>query len=277
MGSVEIKKELVDQEAKLSIKQQCILLCLARSSYYYQSKGESPQNEEIMKLMDRHIQEEPTAGVLTMQSMLKDKGIKSGYERVRRLMKVACIKAIYPRRHLTVRGKTEYLYPYLLRNLEICRVNQVWEIDITYIPMAHGHMYLTAIIDVYSRYIVGWNVSNTLAAEAVLEVVKQSVRDHGKPEILNSDQGSQFTCLLYVEYLKSAGIQISMDGKGRAIDNIYIERFWRTIKYHHIYLNPAGDGQELYQGIERWLARYHTRDHQGIKRQKPADLFKQAA
>lgn len=277
MGSVEIKKQLIDKEGELPIVQQCVLLCIARSSYYYQAKGESPLNEQIMRMMDRHIQEEPTAGVLTMQSMLKDNGIKVGYERVRRLMKVACIKAIYPRRHLTLRGKTKYLYPYLLRDLNICRVNQVWEIDITYIPMSQGHMYLTAIIDVYSRYIVGWNISNTLAAETVLEVVQQAVKDHGKPEILNSDQGVQFTCSMYVEYLRTQGIQISMDGKGRALDNIYIERFWRTIKYHYIYLNPAENGQELYLGIKKWLHRYHTRDHQGIMRQKPADLFKMAA
>lgn len=277
MGSIEIKKQLVDSDDKLPVNRQCELLSMAKSTYYYCPKGENPENEEIMKMMDKHIQEEPTAGVLTMQSMLKDNGIKAGYERVRRLMKVACIKAIYPRRHLTVRGKVKYLHPYLLRNLEINRVNQVWEIDITYIPMAKGHMYLTAIIDVYSRYIVGWNISNTLAAESVLDVVKQAMAEHGKPEILNSDQGSQFTCSLYIEYLKAQGIRISMDGKGRALDNIYIERFWRTIKYHHIYLNPADDGQQLYQGIDKWLIRYHSRDHQGIDRQKPEKLFKQAA
>lgn len=277
MGSIEMKKQLINTDEKLPVNKQCELLGIARSTYYYEPKGESPENERIMKMMDVHIQKEPTAGVLTMQSMLRDHEIQAGYERVRRLMKVACIKAIYPRRHLTVRGKVKYLYPYLLRNLDICRVNQVWEIDITYIPMAKGHMYLIAIIDVYSRYIVGWNISNTLAAEAVLEVVKQAVKDHGTPEILNSDQGSQFTCSLYIEYLKAMGIKISMDGKGRALDNIYIERFWRTIKYHHIYLNPAEDGQQLYQGIEKWLIRYHTRDHQGISRQKPEKLFKQAA
>jgi len=143
--------------------------------------------------------------------------------------------------------------------------------------MAKGHMYLTGIIDVSSRYIVGWNLSNTLAAESVLDVVKQAIDQYGEPERLNSDQGAQFTCSLYVEYLKAQGIRISMDGKGRALDNIYIERFWRTIKYHHIYLNPANDGQQLYQGIKKWLVRYHNRDHQGIDRQKPEKLFKQAA
>ena len=277
MGSIEIKKQLIDTDDKLPIKRQCKLLSIAKSTYYYCPRVENPENEAIMRMMDKHIREEPTAGVLTMQSMLRDNGIKAGYERIRRLMKVACIKAIYPRRYLTVRGKVKYMYPYLLRDLDICRPNQVWEIDITYIPMAKGHMYLTGIIDVYSRYIVGWNISNTLAAESVLDVVKQAIDQYGKPEILNSDQGAQFTCSLYVEYLKAQGIRISMDGKGRALDNIYIERFWRTIKYHHIYLNPANDGQQLYQGIKKWLVRYHNRDHQGIDRQKPEKLFKQAA
>ena len=183
----------------------------------------------MMLLMDAHIIEEPTAGMLTMQDMLAEKGYKAGYERVRRLMRKARIRPIYPRRYLTQRGDKRYIYPYLLRGLEITRPNQVWQIDITYVPMASGFMYLTAIIDVYSRFIVGWGISNSLEAQASLEVVQQAVATYGKPEILNSDQGSQFTCQEYVEYLKEEEIQISMDGKGRALDNIYIERFWRTI------------------------------------------------
>lgn len=277
MGSTEMKKQLIDQEDKLSIRQQCEFLGISRSSLYYQAKGESPENQKIMRLMDEHILEEPTAGVLTMQSMLKDLGIKAGYERVRRLMRKACIRAIYPRRHLTVLGQVKYVHPYLLRELDIIRSNQVWAIDITYIPMANGHLYLTAIIDVFSRYIVGWDISNTLAAEASLRVVGQAIADHGKPEILNSDQGSQFTCQEYVDYLKENDIKISMDGKGRALDNIYIERFWRTIKYQYIYLNPADDGLVLRRGIKKWLRRYHNRDHQGIDRVKPAVKYQQAA
>ena len=138
-------------------------------------------------------------------------------------------------------------------------------------------MYLTAVIDVYSRYIVGWGISNTLDAQASLNVVKQAIAEHGKPQILNSDQGSQFTCKDYVEYLKDNQIKISMDGKGRAIDNIYIERFWRTIKYQHIYLFPAEDGTQLYRGIEKWLVRYHNRKHQGIGRIKPINRYKSVA
>lgn len=230
-----------------------------------------------MEKMDQHIFEEPTAGVLTMQSMLIDHGISAGYERVRRLMRLANIRPIYPRRHLTVLKEKQYIHPYLLQNVRISEVNQVWEIDITYIPMKKGFMYLTAVIDVYSRYIVGWGLSNSLDASASLDVVKQAIAMHGKPQILNSDQGSQFTCKGYIEYLQTEKIKISMDGKGRALDNIYIERFWRTIKYQYVYLNPCESGLELYAGIRNWLDRYHLRAHQGINRKKPVELFKMCA
>ena len=270
-------KLLVNPQSQLSLRKQCHLLDLSRSTYYYQPKGESDENLTIMKLMDKHIMEEPTAGVLTMQSMLKDKQIIVSYERVRRLMRKANIKAIYPRRHLTVLGEKKYIHPYLLKDLNINKPNQVWEIDITYIPMRNGFMYLTAIIDVYSRYIVSWGLSNTLDAESSLQVVKDAVKAHGIPEILNSDQGSQFTCKEYINYLKDNHIRISMDSKGRALDNIYIERFWRTIKYQHIFLNPANNGLDLYIGIKNWLNRYHNRDHQGIERKKPKNIFHNAA
>lgn len=273
-----MKKKLILKEPyqKLSIRKQCELLNISRSTLYYKPIGEKPENLKMMNFMDKHILVEPTAGVLTMQSMLLEKDIKAGYERVRRLMRKASIRPIYPRRHLTVLGEKKYIHPYLLKNLKIDRANQVWEIDITYVPMAKGFMYLTAVIDVYSRAIMSWGISNTLDAQASIEVVKDAIEMHGKPEILNSDQGSQFTCLEYVELLKKEKIQISMDGKGRALDNIYIERFWRTIKYQHIYLNPADDGISLYKGIKKWMERYHNRNHQGIN-QKPIEKYKNAA
>jgi len=266
-------KLLIDNRSSLSLRKQCTLLNLPRSSYYYTPKGESQENLMIMELMDKHILEEPTAGVLTMQSVLKDQSISASYERVRRLMRKANIRPIYPRRHLTSLGKNKYIHPYLLKDLEINKPNQVWEIDITYVPMQYGFMYLTAIIDVYSRFIVGWGLSNSLDAQSSLQVVREAVETHGKPEILNSDQGVQFTCKEYIDYLKDQSITISMDGKGRALDNIYIERFWRTIKYQHIYLNPVN----LYIGIKKWMNRYHNRDHQGIERKKPINIFHYAA
>jgi putative transposase len=141
------------------------------------------------------------------------------------------LMAIYPKRNLSKLGMKKYIHPYMLNDLEINHPNQVWAIDITYVPMKKGFLYLTAIIDIYSRYVVGWGISNTLEAEATLSVLKQAINEHGKPEIINSDQGSQFTCEAWIEYLKSENIRISMDGKGRAIDNIFIERFWRSLKY----------------------------------------------
>ena len=265
------------QDTQLSIREQCNLLSINRSSFYYKPKGESLENLKIMRLLDAHILEEPTAGVLTMQSMLEEKGILASYERIRRLMRKANIYPIYPKKHLSYVGERKYIYPYLIRNLDINRPNQVWEIDITYVPMQSGFMYLTALIDVYSRLIVGWGLSNTLNSSGVLNVVKQAIKKYGKPEILNSDQGSQFTCKEYVSYLKQEGIKISMDGKGRALDNIYIERFWRTIKYQHIYLNPAEDGISLYKGILKWIYKYNNKAHQGIGRVKPIEKYTNAA
>ena len=273
-----MKLTFIDKrENHLSIREQCNLLEINRSSFYYKPVGEKPENLEIMRLLDAHILEEPTAGVLTMQSMLLEKGIRAGYERVRRLMRKANIYPIYPKKHLSQLGNKKYIYPYLLRNLDVNSPNQVWEIDITYVPMQSGFMYLTAIIDVYSRMIVGWGLSNTLSKSSVMLVIKQAIKEYGKPEILNSDQGSQFTCKEYVSYLKQEQIKISMDGKGRALDNIYIERFWRTIKYQHIYLNPANDGISLYKGISEWMRKYNNKAHQGIGRVKPIEKYYNAA
>jgi len=182
------------------------------------------------------------------------------------------VLAIYPKRNLSKLGKAKYICPYLLKDLEIDHPNHVWEIDITYIPMCKGFMYLTAIIDVYSRYIVGWGLSNSL------EVLKEAIAVHGKPEIINSDQGSQFTCEDWINYLEKENVKISMDGKGRAIDNIFIERFWRSLKYDHVYLFPAEDGIELYRGLKEYFNYYNNElSHQGINRQIPVNLFKKVA
>jgi putative transposase len=188
------------------------------------------------------------------------------------------LMAIYPKRNLSKLGLSKYIRPYLLKGLTIERSNQVWAIDITYIPMKNGFLYLTAIIDLYSRYIVGWGISNTLDAEASLSVMKQAIKEHGKPEIINSDQGSQFTCEDWIELMTTEGILISMDGKGRAIDNIFIERFWRSLKYDYVYLHPANDGLELYQGLKEYISYYNYElHHQGIGRRIPAELYKTAA
>jgi len=271
-----MKRQLIDKNEQLSLNSQLTLLDLSKGGFYYVRKGESEENMEIMQLMDKHILEDPTAGVLSMQAMLEENGYKAGYERVRRLMRLADIVPIYPKKHLTTLGEKKYIHPYLLKNLTIKRPNQVWEIDITYVPMKRGFMYLTGIIDVYSRKIVAWGLSNSLDAESSLRVIRSAIEIHGKPEILNSDQGTQFCCLEYIKLLKEHDIRISMDGKGRALDNIYIERFWRSIKYRHIYLNPANDGLELYKGIDKWIYMYNKRKHQGTG-QKPEMRYKCAA
>lgn len=262
---------------KLSIRKQCKLLDLNRSGFYYKPKAENDENLRIMEIMDKTYLENPTYGALRMQDELLEHGLKANIKRVRRLMRLMGLEAIYPKKNLSKLGKAKYIYPYLLRNLTIDHPNQVWAIDITYIPMKRGFMHLTAIIDVFSRYIVGWKLSNTLDKENQTELVNECIATHGTPKIINSDQGSQFTSKHWVETLKENHIQISMDGKGRAIDNVYIERFFRTIKQDYIYLNPPNDGLELYKGIKKFMNKYNHRRHQGINREKPYEKYKNAA
>lgn len=226
-----------------------------------------------MRLIDEIHLEEPTFGVLRLQDELEERGYKVNVKRIRRLRNKMGIKTIYPKRNLSKLGKTKYIHPYLLKNLKIERPNQVWAIDITYIPMLKGFMYLTAVLDVYSRYILGWQLSNSLDKETQTELVEELFEEYGTPEIINSDQGSQYTSKNWVNCLKSNNVKISMDGKGRAIDNIYIERFWRSIKYDYIYLNPAENGMELYRGIDNFIRKYNRRKHQGIGRVKPIKLY----
>ena len=272
------RRELIENQHVLSTRKQCDILSIHRSGLYYKTKGEKEENLGIMQKMDMHYLDHPTAGVLRMQDHLRCQGYTVNHKRVRRLLRLMGLIAIYPKKNLSKLGHKKYIHPYLLKGLKINRPNQVWAIDITFIPMKNGFLYLTAIIDVYSRYIVGWGLSNTLEAEASLSVLKQAVKEYGKPEIINSDQGSQFTCSEWVEYLNTEDIKISMDGKGRAIDNIFIERFWRSLKYDYVYLHPAKDGVELYQGLKKYLNYYnHELHHQGIGRKIPAELYRIAA
>ena len=250
------------------------MLEINRSTIYYSPMGESEENLEIMRLMDGHDIEHPTAGVLGMQDMLKYEGINANHKRIRRLMRLMDIHAIYPRKCLSRCDYAEYIYPYLLRGRKDFEKNSAWSIDISYIPMKKGFMYLTAMIDVSSRYIVGWALSNTLEARICTEVLDEAIRKYGKPEVINSDQGSQFTCPGWIDTLRHLDIGISMDGRGRAKDNIWIERFWKTIKQEYIYLNQADDGLELYQGINSYIQYYNNRRaHQGIGRLRPADKY----
>jgi putative transposase len=230
-----------------------------------------------MRRIDELFLEDPTLGVLGMQDELRDLGLNFNEKRIRRLMRKMCLEPIYPKRNLSRLGVAKYIYPYLLRDLKVIRPNQVWAIDITYIPMKSGFMYLTAIIDVYSRFIVGWQISNSLEKETQTAVLQSAIARYGKPEIINSDQGSQYTCEHWVSFLQEWDIKISMDGKGRATDNAFIERFFGTLKRKHIYLNPADNGLELYSGVARFIEKYNQRNHQGIDRKKPITLYLKAA
>lgn len=271
------RKDLVNNSEKLSVRRQCDLLSVNRSNLYYKSLGESQENLELMRIMDKVYLENPTYGVLRMQDELGEQGFLVNEKRVRRLMRQMGLEAIYPKKNLSRLGKAQYIQPYLLKGMKVYKPNQVWMIDISYIPMQHGFMYFTAVIDVYSRYIVGWNLSNTLAKEVQTQLIQDCIEIHGKPQIINSDQGSQYTSGEWVNCLRSNGIKISMDGKGRALDNVYVERFFRTLKQDYVYLNPAKDGLELYHGIERYIHKYNHRKHQGINRVKPIDKYKQPA
>ncbi|SDC46290.1 IS3 family transposase [Williamwhitmania taraxaci] len=272
-------RSYVSANEPLSVRKQCALLGINRSTLYYDAVGESPENLEVMRHMDEEFTKHPTHGVLQMQDFLLALSFTVNAKRIRRLLRKMGIMALYPRRNLSKLGHAKYIRPYLLRNLAVIRPNQVWAIDITYIPMAKGFMYMTAIVDVYSRYIVAWDVFNSLDAKNSLAVLKSALAHHGKPEIINSDQGSQFTCALWTEYVEEvAKIKISMDGRGRALDNIFIERFWRTVKQDYVYICPASDGTELYKGLSEFVSYYNNvKTHQGIGRTKPVDLYTAAA
>lgn len=277
-GDTEVLKEIISRREKLSIRRQCELFGVNRSTHYYKPVEEDPEDLDVMRKMDEEYLKHPTKGVLGMVDFIKTFGILIGPKRVRRLLRKMGVMAIYPRRNLSKLGFAKYIHSYKLRGLDITHSNQVWCIDITYVPMEHGFLYLTAIIDVYSRYIVGWSLSNTLGAECSLKVLKQAVAKHGKPEIVNSDQGSQFTSPIWIEYFEEQEITISMDGRGRALDNIYIERFWRTLKQEYIYIWPAEDGNTLVKGLSEYLNYYNNqRTHQSLDRKTPYDWYEYAA
>jgi len=277
-GDHEVLKKIVSPRPDISQRRQCVLLGLTRSIVYYKPVGEKPETLELMRKMDEEFTEYPTKGVESMVDFLVGLGIIIGPKRVRRLLRKMGIMALYPRRNLSKLGLARYIHSYKLRNLEITHSNQAWCIDITYIPMRHGFLFLTAIIDVYSRYVVGWALSNSLDGEHSLKVLRKAIIDFGKPEIVNSDQGSQFTREAWVEYLKGQEIEISMDGRGRCLDNIWIERLWRTIKQEYIYINPADNGNVLHRGLKKYLDYYNNRrTHRSLDRKTPFEWYEYAA
>ncbi|MCT4153617.1 IS3 family transposase [Elizabethkingia anophelis] len=275
MSTAEKRGLICPSYRNMSVHQQCKVIELPHSSYYFKPKGESIFNQQLMKAIDRKFLDCPFYGVERMRVHLrKDLGHLVSSKRVRRLYKLMNLKTIYPKKNLSWANKADYKFPYLLRNLEIKRVNQVWQADITYIPMFRGFMYMFAIIDVYSRKIMGWGVSNTMNAEWCRDIMLDTIARHGTPEIFNTDQGSQFTSSIFVKALQDAEVQISMDGKGRALDNVYIERFWGSLKREKIYLNPPNGGLDLYQKVKDYVQFYNTvRRHDSLNDETPDSVY----
>lgn len=267
--------------SKLSIVHQCELLGLCRSGYYYEPAGESPLNLHLMRMIDEQYMLSPFFGSrqmrdwLNKQEWLKQQDIRVNRKRIQRLMRQMGIQALYPKRKVR-RGKDgeHKVYPYLLRDVSIERVDQVWSTDITYIPMQNGFMYLVAVLDWYSRYVLSWVLSNTMDVTFCLEALEIALATGRCPEYFNTDQGSQFTSLVYTGRLEQEPVKISMDGRGRCFDNIFIERLWRSVKYEDIYLKDYDSVPMLYQGLDNYFRFYNgERPHQALKGQTPAEVY----
>ena len=260
----------------LSLVKQCDILEIQRSGLYYKPTGESRFNLELMRLIDEEQMLHPWLGVPRMTTWLReDKGLKVNTKQIERLYRLMGISAIGPKPNTSKPAKGPKRYPYLLRNLKITHLNQVWAMVITYIPVQGGYLYLVAAIDLFSRYVLNWSLSNTMSSKWCLDVLKEAVEKHGKPKIVNTDQGSQFTADEFANYVvNDIEIELSMDGKGRAIDNIFIERLWLSVKYEHVYLFPASDGIRCYNGLKEYFEYYNTqRRHQSINEQFPENVF----
>ncbi len=249
---------MVSKEHDLSQRRQCVLLNLSRSGLYYCPKGESAENLRFMEVIDRQFMETPWYGSRQMARHMQRQGHKCGRHRVRRLMRLMRLVPIYQEPNTSKKHPQHKIHPYLLKDLPITRPNQVWCADITYIRMRRGFLYLVAIMDWHSRKVLSWRLSNTLEADFCVEALKEAIERYGPPEIFNTDQGSQFTSGDWVGVLEDAKVKISMDGKGRWIDNRMIERLWRSLKYECVYLHAFETGSEAREGIGKWLAYYNA-------------------
>ena len=272
--SRERRREMVDREhPALSTVRQCALIGISRSSVYYRPRGHSQKDLAVMKLIDQQYLTTPFYGSRRMKVWLGREGYPANRKRVRRLMRTMGLQAIYRRPRTSKPGPGHKVYPYLLGGMEITRPNQVWAADITYIPMARGFHYLVAIMDWYTRYVVAWRLSNTLDADFCVETLEEAL-GKGRPETFNTDQGSQFTGDGFTGLLKQHGVRISMDGKGRYTDNIFVERLWRTVKYEEVYLKAYSNGREARVGLEAYFYFYNNqRPHQALGYRTPAEVF----
>jgi len=272
--TTEEKRRLIEPgQPQLSIARQCELLGLSRSGYYYQATGETSYNEALMRLIDEQYTNTPYYGVERMTAWLREQAYQVNPKRVRRLMRVMGLEAIYPKPRLSQEDKEHTKYPYLLRDVAIKYPNQVWGADITYIPLARGFAYLVAIMDWFSRYVIAWELSLTLEAEFCQAALEQAL-DSARPEIFNTDQGAQFTSKGFTEILENHEIKISMDGRGRVFDNIFVERLWRTVKYEEVYLKDYQGIEDARQGLAAYLDFYNQeRLHQSLNYKTPAKVY----
>lgn len=259
---------------ELSIVRQCELVSISRSGFYYQPAGETPLNLELMRLIDRQFLETPWYGSRQMARHLRREGYPVGRKRIRRLMAKMGLEPIYQRPRTTVLHPEHQIYPYLLREMVIERPNQVWCSDITYIPMQRGFLYLVAVMDWTTRKVLSWRVSNTMEADFCIEALEEALERFGKPEIFNTDQGSQFTSPRFTGVLRAAGVRISMDGRGRWMDNVFIERLWRSLKYECIYLHTFETASALRAGLREWIGYYNARrPHSALAGRTPDEAY----
>lgn len=277
--SLAVQRSLIEPDtASLSIAGQCRLLGAPRSSIYYQPRGESAENLALMLEMDKLFTAHPYYGVERIWANLPEPFTCVNIKRVRRLLRLMGVMAIFPplnAQKTSISNSGHEKFPYLLRGVRIERPGHVWSTDITYVPMKDGFMYLCAVMDWYSRFVLSWTVSNSLSVGFCMEALESALDKWGRPEIFNTDQGSQFTSKAFLQILKDQGIAISMDGKGRALDNVFVERLWRSVKYEDIYLHGYADGLQLHRGLDKYFYFYNEkRKHSSLGMKTPAEIFK---
>ena len=265
---------MVDKTEKLTLQHQCELLNIGRTLIYYRPEI-SPAKLELMHRIDELYTEDPTRGTRRISNALRKRYLlEAGRGKVRKLMRLLGIGAIYPVKHLSVANQQHKKYPYLLRGVPITHVNHVWSTDITYVRLKGGYVYLTAVIDWYSRFVLAWRISTTLDTRFCVEALNEALDKYGTPEIFNTDQGCQFTSTEFTGVLEAHGIQISMDGKGRALDNVFVERLWRTVKQEDIYLKEYKSVFDCKKGLELYFIRYNTiREHQSLEYNYPEEVY----
>jgi putative transposase len=273
--SVERRRQMIEPEhPRLSIVRQCELVSISRSGFYHCPAGETLLNLELMRLVDAQFLETPWYGSRQMARQLRREGHVVGRKRVRRLMAKMGLTPIYQRPRTTVPHPGHRVWPYLLRDLVVDRPNQVWCADITYIPMRRGFLYLVAVMDWATRKVLAWRVSNTMDVEFCIGALEEALTRFGRPAIFNSDQGSQFTSPRFTEVLRAAEVRISMDGRGRWMDNVFIERLWRSLKYECVYLHAFETGSELRAGLTKWIGYYNAaRPHSGLGGRTPDEAY----